>query len=43
MVSRYGVTHALIPPALLASLDGSELALDTLIVGGEACPVELVA
>ncbi|MCD7441170.1 amino acid adenylation domain-containing protein [Streptomyces lincolnensis] len=39
-----GITHALIPPAALATLpDGDFPELRTLIVGAEACPGELVA
>ncbi|GAA2477046.1 amino acid adenylation domain-containing protein [Streptomyces longisporus] len=38
------ITHALIPPAALATLPAGELpALQTLVVGAEACPGELVA
>ena len=38
------VTHALLSPTVLATLDGcDELPLETLIVGGEACSAELVA
>ncbi|HEX3788439.1 MAG TPA: non-ribosomal peptide synthase/polyketide synthase [Pseudonocardiaceae bacterium] len=38
------ITHALIPPAALATLPPAELPeLRTLIVGGDACPAELVA
>ncbi|HEY6350877.1 MAG TPA: amino acid adenylation domain-containing protein [Candidatus Angelobacter sp.] len=40
---RQQVTHALIPPAVLPTLGGEEdLPLPVLIVGGEACPGELV-
>ncbi|MGH3900675.1 MAG: non-ribosomal peptide synthetase, partial [Pseudonocardiaceae bacterium] len=47
VLAEYRVTHALIPPAALATMS-PQLALDglgwlqTLIVGGEACPAELV-
>ncbi|KMS75296.1 hypothetical protein ACM01_09890 [Streptomyces viridochromogenes] len=38
------ITHALIPPAALATLPASDLPeLRTLVVGAEACPGELVA
>ncbi|MFE9450309.1 amino acid adenylation domain-containing protein [Streptomyces sp. NPDC006739] len=38
------VTHALIPPAVLATLPAGDLpTLRTLVVGAEACPGELVA
>ncbi|HEY8982637.1 MAG TPA: amino acid adenylation domain-containing protein [Streptomyces sp.] len=43
-VARYGVTTALIPPAALAVLpEGSLPTLRTLVVGGDACPPEVVA
>ncbi|MFF2108898.1 amino acid adenylation domain-containing protein [Rhodococcus koreensis] len=39
-----GVTHAVLTPTALSSLDPSGLdALGTLVVAGEACPAELVA
>ncbi|GCB52471.1 non-ribosomal peptide synthetase [Streptomyces sp. NL15-2K] len=39
-----GITHALIPPAALATLPAGDLpGLRTLVVGAEACPGELVA
>ncbi|MEV6827024.1 non-ribosomal peptide synthase/polyketide synthase [Amycolatopsis sp. NPDC051102] len=39
-----GVTHALIPPVAMASVPDVELpAFRTLVVGGEACPADLVA
>ncbi|GLQ98963.1 hypothetical protein GCM10007863_33830 [Dyella mobilis] len=42
-IERYGVTHALIPPSALASVDPAQVhSLHTLIVGGEACPAHLV-
>ncbi|MBV9141206.1 MAG: amino acid adenylation domain-containing protein, partial [Pseudonocardiales bacterium] len=38
-----GITHALIPPAALTYASPADLAsFETLVVGGEACPVELV-
>ncbi|MFB9683728.1 non-ribosomal peptide synthetase [Amycolatopsis plumensis] len=38
------VTHALIPPVAMASVPDTELpAFRTLVVGGEACPADLVA
>jgi amino acid adenylation domain-containing protein/non-ribosomal peptide synthase protein (TIGR01720 family) len=44
VLAQYEVTHALIPPAALASVPAVELpAFRTLIVGGEACSAELVA
>src|SRR5262249_9064541 len=43
VVARTGASHALLPPALLASLsEGEEPALDVLLVGGEACRGEVV-
>jgi amino acid adenylation domain-containing protein/non-ribosomal peptide synthase protein (TIGR01720 family) len=46
VLTRHRVTHALIPPAALATVPDSEAAgelpdLRTLIVGGDACTVEL--
>ncbi|WP_410573852.1 non-ribosomal peptide synthase/polyketide synthase [Amycolatopsis sp. cmx-4-61] len=39
-----GVTHALVPPVAMASVPDVELpAFRTLVVGGEACPADLVA
>ncbi|WP_394830602.1 amino acid adenylation domain-containing protein [Pendulispora rubella] len=45
VLADHAITHALIPPAALATLpESAELpALQTLIVGGEACSGELVA
>ncbi|MDQ4104748.1 MAG: amino acid adenylation domain-containing protein, partial [Actinomycetota bacterium] len=47
VLDRYGISHALIPPAALATLPPSAAgglpAFRCLIVGGEACPDELVA
>jgi amino acid adenylation domain-containing protein/non-ribosomal peptide synthase protein (TIGR01720 family) len=38
-----GITHALIPPAALTNAPPASLAsFETLVVGGEVCPVELV-
>ncbi len=38
-IARHEITHATIPPALLAALEAKEVvALETLIVAGEACP-----
>ncbi|MFI6151838.1 non-ribosomal peptide synthase/polyketide synthase, partial [Kitasatospora sp. NPDC051170] len=43
-LADHRITHALIPPAALASMDAVELPdLGTLIVGGEACGPELVS
>ncbi|MEH2311071.1 MAG: amino acid adenylation domain-containing protein [Nostoc sp.] len=37
------ITHITLPPSALAVMPGSELpALQTIIVGGEACPAELI-
>ncbi|MFE5587059.1 amino acid adenylation domain-containing protein, partial [Kitasatospora sp. NPDC056531] len=38
-----GVTHVILPPSALAALGDAEPAAATLVVGGEACPPELVA
>ncbi|MGH3874774.1 MAG: amino acid adenylation domain-containing protein [Pseudonocardiaceae bacterium] len=45
VLARQRVTHALIPPAVLATMPAAaELPwLQTLIVGGDVCPAELVA
>ena len=37
------VTHALLPPAVLATLGEADLPLGCLVVAGEACPAPLVA
>ncbi|WP_438485388.1 non-ribosomal peptide synthase/polyketide synthase [Streptomyces sp. S186] len=43
VLTRQRVTHAMIPPAALAGVGSAELPdLTTLVVGGEACPPELV-
>ncbi|HEY9314179.1 amino acid adenylation domain-containing protein, partial [Williamsia sp.] len=43
-LSDHGVTHAFVTPAALASVDPTGLdSLETVVVGGEACPPELVA
>ncbi|MFI9162702.1 amino acid adenylation domain-containing protein [Kitasatospora aureofaciens] len=43
-LADHRITHALIPPAALASMEAVELPdLGTLIVGGEACGPELVS
>ena len=43
LVVREGVTHAFITPAALASVDPTGLdVLQSIVVGGEACPPELV-
>jgi nonribosomal peptide synthetase DhbF len=42
-LNRYAVSHALIPPAALASVPvGPFERFETLIVGGDACPADLV-
>ncbi len=44
VLTRYRVTHALIPPTALGSVPAVELPeFETLVVGGEACSAELVA
>ncbi|WP_332875819.1 non-ribosomal peptide synthetase [Massilia sp. S19_KUP03_FR1] len=44
LLERLGVSHALIPPAALATLPPAPLPLlRTLVVGGDACPPALVA
>ncbi len=43
-LTRYAVSHALIPPAVLAGMPTEGLEqFGTLIVGGDACPPDLVA
>ncbi|MBI0319555.1 non-ribosomal peptide synthetase, partial [Streptomyces javensis] len=43
VIRRYGITHALISPTVLAGMPTPELpTLRTLLVGGEACGPELV-
>ncbi|MFD7507257.1 amino acid adenylation domain-containing protein [Streptomyces sp. NPDC059850] len=43
-VAEHAVTHALVPPAALATVpEGALSSMTTLIVGGEACGPELVA
>src|SRR6202048_3417734 len=43
-LTRYAVSHALIPPAVLAGMPAAGLEqFGTLIVGGDACPPNLVA
>jgi nonribosomal peptide synthetase DhbF len=43
-LTRHAVSHALIPPAVLAGLPAGRLEqFRTLIVGGDACPPDLVA
>ncbi|MGO4851142.1 AMP-binding protein, partial [Inquilinus sp. 2KB_12] len=42
LLACHAVSHALIPPAALASLPSAQFAgFQTLVVGGEACPPEL--
>ncbi|MGW4109866.1 amino acid adenylation domain-containing protein [Actinosynnema sp. NPDC004786] len=44
VIADFGVTHALIPPVALATVPDVELpAFRTLVVGGDACPPDLVA
>ena len=44
VAAEYAVTHATLPPSLLPTLDADGLAgLQTLVVGGEPCPAEVVA
>ncbi|WP_374229942.1 amino acid adenylation domain-containing protein, partial [Rhodococcus sp. F64268] len=44
LVVREGVTHAFVTPAALASVDPAGLdVLNCVVVGGEACPPDLVA
>ncbi|MFB9907499.1 non-ribosomal peptide synthase/polyketide synthase [Allokutzneria oryzae] len=43
VVTERGVTHALVPPVALATVDASLPGLRTLVVGGDACSADLVA
>ncbi|WP_290059537.1 non-ribosomal peptide synthase/polyketide synthase [Amycolatopsis solani] len=44
VLRRHGITHALIPPVALATVPDVALPdFRTLLVGGDACPAELVA
>ena len=44
VITTFGVTHALIPPVALATVPDVELpTFRTLVVGGDACPPDLVA
>ena len=44
LLVRYGITHFLTTPAVLATLSPSVVpSLETVVVGGEACPASLVA
>ncbi|MFF2650667.1 amino acid adenylation domain-containing protein [Streptomyces sp. NPDC058045] len=44
LIADRGITHALIPPAALASVPAARLpGFSCLIVGGDSCPPELVA
>jgi len=44
ILRRFDVTHALISPSALSSLHANQVkALQTLVVGGEACPAPIVA
>ncbi|MCP3979035.1 MAG: amino acid adenylation domain-containing protein, partial [bacterium] len=42
LLVRQHVTHATLPPTILATVDGDEIPLETLIVAGEPCSPELV-
>ena len=43
-IHKHAVTHAMWPPAVLASLPkDADLPLETLVIGGEPCPPDLVA
>ena len=42
LLLRQRVTHATLPPTVLATLERTDLPLETLIVAGERCPPELV-
>ena len=42
LLLRQRVTHATLPPTVLATLERTDLPLQTLIVAGERCPPELV-
>ncbi|GAA4033864.1 non-ribosomal peptide synthetase [Allokutzneria multivorans] len=43
VINTHGVTHALIPPVALATVDSELPSLRTLVVGGDACSADLVA
>ncbi|WP_267938918.1 non-ribosomal peptide synthetase [Saccharothrix sp. S26] len=44
VIAAFGVTHALIPPVALATMPDVDLpSFRTLVVGGDACPPDLVA
>ncbi|NUS58566.1 MAG: amino acid adenylation domain-containing protein, partial [Streptomycetaceae bacterium] len=40
---RLGITHALVPPSALTAVRDAGITAGTLVVGGEACPPDLVA
>lgn len=42
LLVRQRVTHATLPPTILATVDRADIPLETLIVAGEGCPPELV-
>ena len=43
LIQRHGVTHATLPPMVLAGLTGELPSLQSLVVAGEACPPDLLA
>ena len=42
LLARQRVTHATLPPTVLATLSRDDIPLETLVVAGERCPPELV-
>ena len=42
-LAAQGITHALLPPAVLPTMDPAQVPLPCLVVGGEACSGELVS
>src|SRR5579859_1543372 len=44
LLAQRCITHVLLPPSVLATIDpGEDLSLEALVVGGEACPEALAA